>query len=207
MQTLLMDTGSLVWDEAALTEGLRLALGEYNLAQQAQDPYLDLGTISGLDGAAVTLLPELHESLVTLGAAAYCALSRMLDRSVSYDLNREAAALAAWGENRLKAFKISLGVLFPKYLGAAAGGNSAGDPALSAAQAALLTAQAGLTAAQTTAAAGQEARAAAAANQAAAAANQAAADRRAEAQRLAELHTAATPPWAAWNGAESLEEP
>jgi hypothetical protein len=221
-----MDTGSLVWSDDALTEGLRLALGEYNLAQQLQDPYQDLGSINGLDGASITLLPELHESLVTLGAAAYCALSRALDRSVSYDLNSESAVLVAWGNSRLKEFKVSLGILFPKYLGAAVDSGGGNDSTLTAAQVALLTAQAALANAQATQTQAQASLASAQATQAqaqaalihaqadltdaqtaaatgqetraAAAAQQAAADRTAEAARLAGLHNTSKAPWGTW---------
>ncbi len=186
IRALLMDSGGLIWDDAALVEALRLALGEYSLAGNAPV------TLAGLDGASVTNLPELHAALIVWGAAAYAALARAVDRAEAFQTNSAAADLKSWGDQRLKEFKTTLAMLFPGYLAALTSG-SAADPLKTAAEVALLNAQA-------QAASGAEARAAAAAQQAAA-------DRAAEASRLAGLHSAAENPWGSWSETQANPYP
>jgi hypothetical protein len=191
VRSLLMDAGaSPIWSDATITEGVRLALGEYALAGAAAQ------TLEGLDGAAVTSLPAVHESLLVGGAAAYAALARNVDRAESFQLDGEAGQLKSWADTRLKEYKAGLSFVFPGYLvvlaGQSAGGGSV-DPLVSAAQAALLNAQA-------QAATGAE-------NRAAAAAQQDALDRAAEAARLAELRAAAGPAWGGWTDTTGIEYP
>lgn len=182
----LLDTGSAIWAAAAVTEGIRTALGEYNFAAKIEDPAAVAVTLNGLDGAAATTLPADHDTPIVWGACAYCVQARAVDRADSLSLGADAVKLKAWGDDRLREFKIMLGTLFPAYLVAALSAGSGGgtDPALSVAQIALLTAQAAhLT--------GEESREAAAAVQAAA-------DRAAEAARLADLRAAIDPAWGSW---------
>lgn len=176
VQAALMDSGAAVWDAGTVTEGIRLAVGEYGLAGKAAV------TVSGLDGAGETTLPALHDSLIVWGAAGYAAQARSIDRAESFEIGSEAVDLKAWGDQRLKEFRGMLGFVFPGYLVVASSSSSGEDPAKVAAEVALLGAQADLTAAQTAAATGQESRAAAAATLAAA-------DRAAEAARLAGLRS------------------
>ena len=184
LQTLLMDTDSRIWDEATLTEALRLALGEYNLA--APIPV----TLTGLDEAALTTLPDRHASLLVLGAAGYAAAARGLDRAEGFEFEQEARDLQAWSAARLSDFRALLAIVYPTY--AAPGSPSGGsDPALLAAQVQQLTAQAALQNAQAAAQTGQEARAQSATDQSRQ-------DRLEEAQRIAALHTALTVPWSPW---------
>lgn len=196
VRAVMMDGSSLVWSDADLTEGLRLAVGEYSLAGDA------VVTVEGLDGAAVSTLGEVHESLIVWGASAYAASSRAVDRAEAFQLGGEAGQLKAWGDARLKEFKAMLGAVFPGYLVVLAGssGSSGSDPALTAAQAALYGAQAELASAQAAHVDGEESRAAAAAVQAAA-------DRAAEAARLAELRSSTASPWGTWTNTAGIEYP
>lgn len=218
----LMDSGSQVWTDGALTESIRLALGEYRLAGE-----VDV-TLQGLDLAAATTLPAAHESLIVWGGLAYAALARAVDRAESFELGSESAELKAWGDKRLQEFKAMLGVVFPGYLVVLSGssdGSTGADPAKTAAEIALLTAQtaaangqatllemqavesgaqaalaeeqAALVEAQTAHVEGEESRQAAAA----AAANQARVD---EAARLAELRGSTASPWGAWKDSDGL---
>lgn len=180
----LMDTGSRVWEDAALEEALRLALGEYMLAGKITV------SLAGLDGAAETTLPAAHESLLVWGGSAYAALARAVDRAERTQLAGVPAALADWGGLRLKEFKAMLAAVFPGYLTVLTSA-AAADPAKAAAEIALLQAQAALTQAQSDLALGQERRAQSAADLAAA-------ERAAEATRLSGLRIPAEIPWRYW---------
>lgn len=107
VRALLMDDAAQIWSDAALSEALRLALGEYNL--RAPDP----AALEGLDGAAATTLSATHETALVWGAAAYAALARAVDRAESFQAGGEFKDLNAWGEARLKEFKLILAALFP----------------------------------------------------------------------------------------------
>lgn len=137
VKTLLMDSGSLVWDTATLGEAVRQALGEYNLAGESA------ATISGLDGAGSTTLPAAHDSLLVLGASGYAALARCANRAESYALGGETGQLQSWGQARLGEFRAMLRFLHPEYGGMSGGQDGGEDPAKTAAQIALLQAQAG----------------------------------------------------------------
>ena len=185
VEALVMDSANRVFDVVTVTEGLRLALSEYNLARETAT--LAAVTLSGLDGAVATTLGAGHESLLVLGGGGYAASARSVDRAESFELDKESTSLAGWAEKRLSEFRSMLTILHPGYSGASsgsAGGAAAMDPGLLAATIAKLTAESGLLV-------GQESRAAAAALQALA-------DRVAEAARQADLRAALTPPWGAW---------
>ncbi|HEX9107427.1 MAG TPA: hypothetical protein VF832_09365 [Longimicrobiales bacterium] len=184
-RTLLMDASGAIWDDAALEEGLRLALGEYQLAAARAV------TLAGLDGAAVTSLDAQHDLLLVLGGAAYAALARAVDRAESVELGAQAADLKTWGEARLREFKAMLCVVYPSYRPALGGALDTADPARQSAEIALLSAQTSLTQAQSAAATGEESRAAGAASQSAA-------DRASEAARLADLRKVLVTPWGRW---------
>jgi hypothetical protein len=91
-----------VWDDATLAEAVRQALDAYHLA--GNGPVL----LEGLDGAAVTTLPEMHESLIVWGASGYAALARSIRRAESFQLGSEPMALQAWGSLRLRSFQAAL---------------------------------------------------------------------------------------------------
>ena len=192
VEALVMDSGNRVFDVVTITEGLRLALGEYNLARETAT--LAAVTLNGLDGAAATTLGVGHESLLVLGGGGYAASARAVDRAESFELDQESASLAGWAGKRLSEFRSMLTILHPGYSGATSGstgGAGVMDPGLLAATIAHLMSQSGLLDEQSTQTAGQESRAAAAALAALA-------DRAAEAARQAELRGAATPPWGRW---------
>ena len=92
----LMDAGSMIWTDGDLTGCLRLALQVAGL--YAGSAY----TLSGLDGAASTSLPAPLEGALIVGAAAYAAGSRAVDRAEAYELNGESAALDAWADRQLR---------------------------------------------------------------------------------------------------------
>lgn len=189
VRALLVDSGAQLWSDAALTEGIRMALGEYRLAGNADV------TLEGLDGAAATSFDPLHDGLFVLGGAAYAAVSRAVSPAERIE-NPGGAAIKAWGDQRLKEFKAMLCALFPGYLAAVTLGDISGaDPARQAAEIALLTAQANHTQALAAAASGQESRAAAAAAQASQ-------DRGDEVTRLAGLRAAIVTPWGVWTESE-----
>ncbi len=199
VNTYLMDTSNQVWDAATITEGMRLALGEYGLAGNAAV------SLSGLDGAALTTLPANHDTVIVLGGAAYAALAQAADRADGARLGTAGAEFKTWGEARLREFKAMLGVIFPGYLavlaaGSGTGSGSGADPAKTAAEVALLGAQTTLASAQAAAASGQEGRAAAAAAQAAA-------DKAAEAARVSDLRTASNPAWGNWADKSGIDYP
>ncbi len=95
VRSLLMESGTAIWSDAVITEGIRLAAGEAGLAKA--QPL----TLAGLDGAASTTLPTVLESALVVGGAAYAALARAADRAEQFELANESGALAAWGEARL----------------------------------------------------------------------------------------------------------
>ncbi len=182
VRSVLMDLNAQIWTDGVITEGLRLAVGEYALASAAP------ASLEGLDGASASSFPAGHESMLVWGAAAYAALARAVDRAESFQPGGEAGDLKTWGDARLREFKSMLGVAFPGYrmaLAGSSGGSSGDDPGKIAAETALLQAQAA-------AVNGQESRAAAAADAAA----QARID---EAARLADLRNAGNAPWGAWD--------
>lgn len=181
ISTLLMDTSNRVWDLPTLTEGVRLALGEYNLAGLSSPGFVPV-TLNGLDGANVTTLPVHHQTALVIGAAGYAAGARSVDRAESFELDHEARDLAAWSAARLTEWRRMLRLIFPLYAPEREAGYA--DPAKIAAETAFLNAQAA-------AVSGQEARAEAAAQQQAA-------DRAREAARLAELRASGEPGWGCW---------
>lgn len=201
VKTSLMDVGSQIWGVDNLTEALRLALGEVNLASKAAV------TMAGLDGALVTTLPGLQEGLVVWGAAGYAALARAVDRMERGTSGAsDAGSLKSWGEARLREFRGMLGTMYPGYLvmlsgSAGSGGGAAGeDPGKLAAEIALMGAQSAKTSAEAAAVSGQEGRAVAASAAAAA-------EKAAEQSRLAGLHGAADGPWGTWDTSESSHYP
>jgi len=117
VRDLLADGAADLWGDPAVTEALRLALGEYTLAAQVHAPGAPAVTLSGLDGAPSTSLPEAHETLIVLGAAGYAAQMRAVDRAGLHDEGAESRLLADWGSRRLGEYKTMLAALFPVHHG------------------------------------------------------------------------------------------
>lgn len=102
-----MDSGSLIWTDADLQGGIRLALQEINLASgQAY-------TLNGLDGAVTTTLPVKLEGVLVLGGAGFAATARTLDRAESYELANEGSDVKGWAEKTLSRFSSLLSKLYP----------------------------------------------------------------------------------------------
>src|SRR5512141_2283911 len=111
VRQLLVDTGSITWTDATITEGIRTALGEYSLAAEA------VHTLNGLDGAGANTFPVNHETLLILGAAGYCVAARAAESSGWSGVDHgDLAALLDWGQKRINEFKAGLGFVFPGYL-------------------------------------------------------------------------------------------
>jgi hypothetical protein len=176
LSTYLNDATALVYDSNLTTEAIRLALQQMNLVLTT--PY----TLSGLDGAGSTILPDLDDSLLIIGAASYAAQSRVIKRNESFNLSQDAAtSLLTWSADRLEDFKSGLDFLL----------NQASVAALAGAQLAKVQAQT----AQATATA---ARLNADTSRLTAAAAKFAADNTtaaAEPARLADLRAATVPPF------------
>jgi hypothetical protein len=69
-------------------------------------------TISGLDSAAVTTTPPVHDSLLALGAAAHAAIAR--STQITEQMTSRASnsgMLLTWGTARLQEFRAGLGML------------------------------------------------------------------------------------------------
>jgi hypothetical protein len=99
-----MDTSNLIYPALAIEEGVRLALGEYNLLRSSFN--LAALEINGLDGAAATTVPAAHDSLIVVGAAAYTIAGRHIDRTETFDFNEKLPKeLADWGKSRYGEFR------------------------------------------------------------------------------------------------------
>ena len=81
VSTLLLDMTHLNFTLDVIDEGIRLALMDYSKASGQTE------TISGLDDAAVTSLPELDSGLIVLGAAGFAASAKGIDRKESFNLD------------------------------------------------------------------------------------------------------------------------
>lgn len=106
----LHDSPGLVYDSTTVEEAIRQALAVYMLSAGSLSV-----TLAGLDGAAETTLPALHESLVVCGAAAYAAQARAAEQAsrAESDLPNNPT-LTAWADERLKEFHQLLALVFPQ---------------------------------------------------------------------------------------------
>lgn len=109
VKTFLMDSSALVWAADDITEAIRLALGEYNLASSG------IATIDGLDSATSTTLPAVYDFVIVVGAAGYAASARGVDRVEGFDEDKESGSLTSWAALRLKEFRAFLAMAFPGY--------------------------------------------------------------------------------------------
>ncbi len=106
IKTYLSDTTSLVFSTGLVDEGMRLALGQYNLVMVSSC------TINGLDGAGATTLPANAESLIVLGAGGYACQSRLVKRSESFNLAQKMDTdLLTFGKMLVAEFNASLSIL------------------------------------------------------------------------------------------------
>ena len=113
VEAMLMDGSNLVFDTGTIAEGIRLAVGEYNLAREIDG--LAAVTLNGLDGASSTTLSTAHDTLIVIGAAGFATNSRSADRAESFELGAEAAEHLTWSEKQLGVFREMLGALYATY--------------------------------------------------------------------------------------------
>jgi hypothetical protein len=93
---LLDDPNGRTWSSERLTLCVRLALDTYNRVCGAGC------TLTGLDGAAATSLPECDLPLLVRGAGAYAGLMRTLQRAESANLGQQVPEeLRRWAETLL----------------------------------------------------------------------------------------------------------
>jgi hypothetical protein len=95
------------WKDSAIL----YVLGQY--IPQSSDVvrvfYAALHTLSGLDSATATTLPDEHATTVALGAAGHAAASRALDLTEQVTVDRDAVArLTTWAQHRLATFEADL---------------------------------------------------------------------------------------------------
>lgn len=119
----LSDSANAVFDTAALTEAVRLALGELNLARETAG--LAPAALSGLAGAAETTLSPSHDSLLVTGACAYAASSRSAGSAESFTPGSDPEAHRRWAESAFTAFRVMLDALYPTYRDPAARASAA----------------------------------------------------------------------------------
>lgn len=85
VSTLLADMTRLNFPVSLIDEGIRLALMEYSRASGVTE------TLSGLDGATASTLPDLDSGILVLGAAGYAATAKSIDRIEAFNLDGQVA--------------------------------------------------------------------------------------------------------------------
>jgi hypothetical protein len=107
VESALMDSSNLSWDTGTLDEAIRQALAFVIKARAPASPY----TLSGLDGASSTTLPEADTAYLVMGAAGFAARSRAVNRTQAANLAEAMpAALLSWSSAQLDAFFFGLGL-------------------------------------------------------------------------------------------------
>lgn len=100
VKAMLQDDANLVFDPATIESCIRFALDEYGLAKGA------VQTISGLDGAVTTTVPDLESIIIQIGAAGYAVEGRVVKRSESFNFKQYIPReIRSWGEDRIKDFQ------------------------------------------------------------------------------------------------------
>lgn len=96
---LLTDLTHLSFSPELIREGVRMAVLEYNRVSGMDD------TLSGLDGASLTTIPENDCGMIVLGAAGYTAACKTIDRKQQFNLDEETpAAVLQLGQRLLERF-------------------------------------------------------------------------------------------------------
>ena len=99
LRSFLVDSTSLSFDDATLTEAIRQAIGDLGRAYGA------FVTIKDLDSAAATSVENVDEDLVVRGAAGFAARMRAIDRTDSANLGQSMPSnLLDWSKNTLYYF-------------------------------------------------------------------------------------------------------
>jgi len=99
LRSFLVDSTSLSFDDATLTEAIRQAIGDLGRAYGA------FVMIKDLDSAAATSVENVDEDLVVRGAAGFAARMRAIDRTDSANLGQSMPSnLLDWSKNTLYYF-------------------------------------------------------------------------------------------------------
>ncbi len=99
LRSFLVDSTSLSFDDATLTEAIRQAIGDLGRAYGA------FVMIEDLDSAAATSVEKVDEDLVVRGAAGFAARMRAIDRTDSANLGQSMPSnLLDWSKNTLYYF-------------------------------------------------------------------------------------------------------
>jgi hypothetical protein len=99
LRSFLVDSTSLSFDDASLTEAIRQAIGDLGRAYGA------FVTIEDLDSALATSVELVDEDLVIRGAAGFAARMRAIDRTDSANLGQSMPSnLLDWSKNTLYYF-------------------------------------------------------------------------------------------------------
>jgi hypothetical protein len=106
LENRLVDASNLVFATTTLDEAIRASLGEVNHA------YAAAYTLSGLDAAASTTLPDLLLALLLSGSFAHALLFRVADRAEEASpVTVVDQALANFANERMAAFKSFLAII------------------------------------------------------------------------------------------------
>jgi hypothetical protein len=106
VSVLLADLTQLNYSSGLLEEGIRMAVREYSLASGMPE------TLSGLDSASQTSIPETDCGMIVLGAAGYTAACKTLDRKQQFNLeDRTPQAVTELGRRLLQRFDRLLGTV------------------------------------------------------------------------------------------------
>ncbi len=106
VSVLLVDLTHLSYSTNLLDEGIRQALGEYSLVTGSHE------TLTGLDGATATTIPEMDCGIIVLGAAGFIAACKTMDRKEQFNLDEQSpGAVARLGERLLQRFDRLLGTV------------------------------------------------------------------------------------------------
>jgi hypothetical protein len=104
VHVLLTDLTQLNYSAELIRESIRMALVEYQTASGTAE------TISGLDGAGQTTLPEMDSGLIVLGAAGFTASCKAIDRMQQFNLEDQTPeAVLQLGQRLLTRFDRLLG--------------------------------------------------------------------------------------------------
>lgn len=99
LRSFLVDSTSLSFDDATLTEAIRQAIGDLGRAYGA------FVMIKDLDSASATTVEKVDEDLVVRGAAGFAARMRAIDRTDSANLGQSMPSnLLDWSKNTLYYF-------------------------------------------------------------------------------------------------------
>jgi hypothetical protein len=99
----LLDTTNLIFSDNLITEGIRSALTEISQVHGATL------TLSGLDGAAATSLPDLDAQVLVMGAVAYTIRFRVMSRFEEATPEfQQPEKIAQWATEAMDKFQAEL---------------------------------------------------------------------------------------------------